>query len=205
MIQILTGTILLSLLHAIIPNHWLPVLAVAKKQNWKLRETLQITFLAGMAHVISTLFIGFLISILGYTLKEQTTHFLHIIAPLILIAMGIFFIYQHHHHHHFDLKAAKGNEPLSKRKIVALLIGAMFLSPCLEIEGFFLMAGGIGVSAVIQISTIYTLLTVGGMLIWVTWAYKGLSIKNWHSIEHNAGIITGLVLVATGVLSFFLH
>lgn len=205
MIQILTGTIVLSLLHAVIPNHWLPVLAIAKKQNWTLTETLQVTFLAGMAHVVSTLFIGFIISIFGYTLAEQTAHFLHIVAPIILIGMGIFFIYQHHHHHHFDLKEAKGNEPLSKRKIVALLTGAMFLSPCLEIEGFFLIAGGLGVFAVILISVIYLLITVGGMLLWVGWAYKGLNIKNWHRLEHNAGIITGLVLVATGVLSFFLH
>ena len=42
MIQILTGSILISVLHAIIPNHWLPVLAIGRKEGWSLAETSRI-------------------------------------------------------------------------------------------------------------------------------------------------------------------
>jgi hypothetical protein len=37
MLELLTGTLLLSLLHAAIPNHWAPVLAVARAERWPLR------------------------------------------------------------------------------------------------------------------------------------------------------------------------
>ena len=33
MFSIITGSIILSLLHATIPNHWLPVIAIGRKEN----------------------------------------------------------------------------------------------------------------------------------------------------------------------------
>jgi len=43
------------------------------------------------------------------------------------------------------------------------------------------------------------------MVVWVRMTYRGLLKLNWHAIEHNAGIITGITLILTGVLSYFLH
>ncbi|WP_262712891.1 hypothetical protein [Hymenobacter radiodurans] len=34
MFELLTGAFVLSLLHAAIPNHWAPVLAVARAEGW---------------------------------------------------------------------------------------------------------------------------------------------------------------------------
>jgi hypothetical protein len=43
------------------------------------------------------------------------------------------------------------------------------------------------------------------MVLLVRFAYLGILKLNWHSLEHNAGIITGITLVATGILAFFIH
>jgi hypothetical protein len=43
------------------------------------------------------------------------------------------------------------------------------------------------------------------MLLWVRWAYRGIQKLDWHALEHKAGIITGLTLIATGVLAYFIH
>jgi hypothetical protein len=43
------------------------------------------------------------------------------------------------------------------------------------------------------------------MVTLVRFAYKGILKLNWHTLEHNAGIITGATLVATGILAFFIH
>ena len=58
MYSLIIGSLLISLLHAVIPNHWLPILAIGKKEGWSLAETSRITFIAGMAHVVSTVIIG---------------------------------------------------------------------------------------------------------------------------------------------------
>ena len=39
MTSIIIGSFLISLLHAVIPNHWLPVLAIGRKEGWDLKET----------------------------------------------------------------------------------------------------------------------------------------------------------------------
>ena len=203
MVSIITGSVIISLLHALIPNHWLPVLAIGKKEGWSLAQTSRITLIAGLSHVISTLVVGLLLGLIGGELAEYLDHFTHVIAPSILILLGLYFIRQHYRHQHFHL----GKEKLEKKTkgaIVRALVIAMFLSPCMEIEAYFLLAGAMGWYMVIFIAAMYSVITIVGMLIWVRVVYKGLVKLNWHKWEHNAGIITGLTLVSTGIISFFI-
>jgi len=203
MISILVGSFLISLLHAIIPSHWLPVIAIGRKENWDLGETEKITFIAGLAHVLSTVIIGVFFGIIGLQLSDSLKSFTHIIAPSVLVLIGFYFIRQHYVHHHFHLQNQKtAGRP--KRQIIAALVLAMFLSPCLEIEGYFLMAGAFGSWVVVLIACIYCVVSISGMMLWIRFAYKGVVRLNWHKWEHNAGLISGGVLIGTGVLSYFI-
>ena len=204
MYSIFVGSLLISLLHAVIPNHWLPVLAIGRKEGWSLAETTRITFIAGMAHVISTIVIGVLLAMIGSELTTHIEDFTKIIGPSILILIGIYFVRQHYTHHHFHLEK-KQIETKSKGAVVGALVIAMFLSPCMEIEAYFLLAGSKGWYFLVMIAGLYTIITVAGMLVWIRIAYKGLLKLNWHKWEHNAGIITGLVLIITGIISFFIN
>ena len=203
MYSIITGSLIISLLHAIIPNHWLPVLAIGKKDNWTLQEVTRVTFISGLAHALSTVAIGIILGLLGLQLATKIEYFTHFIAPGILILLGAFFIYQHHRHKHFHLhKTPKPTLP--KNKIILALVVAMFLSPCMEIEAYFLLAGAYGLWAVISIAALYLTISVSGMVLWVRLAYKGILKLNWHTLEHKSGIITGWTLVVTGIITFFI-
>lgn len=204
MTSILIGSLLISLLHAVIPNHWLPVLAIGRKHGWSLGETTRITFIAGMAHVISTVIIGILLGLIGSGLTAHIEDFTRIIAPSILILLGFYFIRQHYKHHHFHLDKEQ-IEKRTKKAIVRALVLAMFLSPCMEIEAYFLLAGAKGWYILLAIAAMYSIISIAGMLIWVRIVYKGMLKLNWHKWEHNAGIITGLVLIVTGIISFFIN
>ncbi|MFC0773470.1 hypothetical protein [Terrimonas alba] len=204
MASILVGSFLISLLHAIIPSHWLPVLAIGKKENWDLSETEKVTFIAGLAHVLSTVIIGIFLGVIGIELSSTIEDFTRIIAPSIIILIGFYFIRQHYVHHHFHLQKQKvAGKP--KRKIITGLVLAMFLSPCLEIEAYFLLAGTKGWWILVAIALLYSVVSISGMLLWIRFAYKGLLKLNWHKWEHNAGLISGGVLIATGILSFFIY
>lgn len=204
MISILTGSLIISLLHAVIPNHWLPVVAIARKEGWSLSETLKITSVSGFSHVISTVIIGILLGIVGNELADHLENFAHIIAPALLILLGLYFIRQHYRHHHFHLNK-KEIEKKTKKSIITALVIAMLFSPCMEIEAYFLLAGAKGWYVMAIIAIMYSVITITGMLIWVRIVYKGLLKLNWHRWEHNAGIITGLTLILTGVVSFFIR
>lgn len=203
MYSIFIGSLLLSLLHAVIPNHWLPVLAIGKKDNWTLQEITKVTFISGLAHALSTIVIGIILGLLGLQLAGKIEYFTHFIAPVVLILLGIFFIYQHHRHKHFHLHNAP-KPSLPKNKIILALVVAMFLSPCMEIEAYFLLAGSYGLWAVLSIAALYLVISVSGMVLWVRLAYKGILKLNWHTLEHKSGIITGWILVITGIISFFI-
>lgn len=203
MYSIITGSLIISLLHAVIPNHWLPVIAIGRKEQWSTAEVMKVTLTCALAHGLSTIIIGVLLGFLGAKLNDSVIYFTSIIAPLILISIGLLFIYRHHRHKHFhiddEIKKKK-----SKTAIITALVTAMFFSPCMEIEAYFLLAGTQASWLVWFIALMYLLITTIGMLLLVKFAYKGLLKLNWHSLEHNAGIITGLTLVATGIISFFI-
>jgi nickel/cobalt exporter len=203
MIALISGSLVLSILHGFIPNHWLPVLAIGKKEKWGLPETTRVTVIAGLSHAASTVLIGALLAFIGARLATVVENFTAFIAPGLLVTLGIFYIYQHMRHRHFHLHGHP--EQVSKNKIVFSLASAMFLSPCFEIEAYFLVAGTEGLWLVALLAVLYTVVTVTGMVIWVRLAYHGLLKMNWHSLEHNAGIITGVTLVLSGILTFFLH
>ena len=204
MFNVIIGSLIISLLHAVIPNHWLPVLAIGRKENWDLKETERVTFISGLAHVLSTVIIGILLGLIGLELSESINHFTHIIAPSILILMGLYFVRQHYVHHHFHLENQKvAGKP--KSKIISALVIAMFLSPCMEIEAYFLLAGTKGWWLMGLIALMYSVITITGMLIWIRFAYRGLLKFNWHRWEHNAGLISGGVLILTGIVSFFIY
>ena len=203
MIALLVGSIVLSLLHAVIPNHWLPILAIAKKERWKDNETLQVTFLAAMAHVVSTVAIGVVLAWLGLELSHRIEAFTHWIAPLILVLIGLFFIWQHYRHKHFHIHAKELEGMKPKSQLVWSLALMMFLSPCMEVEAYFLAAGEIGWWVVGLIALVYAVVTVSGMVLWMRIALRGLKNVDWHRIEHNAGLIMGGILIATGVFLYF--
>lgn len=203
MIALIGGSLVLSILHGMIPNHWLPVLAIGKKEKWDLSETTRVTVIAGLSHATSTVLIGALLAFIGARLASVVESFTAFIAPGLLVMLGLFYIYQHMRHHHFHLHGHP--EQVSKNKIVFSLASAMFLSPCFEIEAYFLVAGAEGLWLVALLALLYTVVTVSGMVIWVRLAHNGLLKMNWHSLEHNAGIITGITLMLSGILTFFLH
>jgi putative Mn2+ efflux pump MntP len=204
MFSIITGSIILSLLHATIPNHWLPVIAIGRKEKWSVNEVTEITFISAVAHGLSTVIIGFFLGFLGAHLAYKIEYFTHFIAPAILILLGVFFIYRHHNHKHFHLNDVIKKKQSKKRIILALVL-AMFLSPCMEIEAYFLLAGTQAKWLIWFIAALYLIITTLGMVTLVRLAYLGILKLNWHSLEHNAGIITGITLIATGILAFFIH
>lgn len=204
MFGIITGSLIISLLHAVIPNHWLPVIAIGKKENWSIEDVTRVTLVSAIAHALSTILIGVILSVLGSELKVHVDEFTHLIAPCILVALGLIFIYRHHRHKHFKIgNGVKKNA--SKSKIITALVVAMFFSPCLEIEAYFLLAGAESKWLVWLIAAMYFAITTTGMVILVRFAYSGLLKVNSHSLEHNAGIITGLTLLATGIITYFIN
>ncbi|MEZ4918386.1 MAG: hypothetical protein R2792_04705 [Saprospiraceae bacterium] len=197
---LLIAGVLLSVFHALIPSHWLPIVAIGQKESWPSSKILGVTFLAGLAHVLSTLLLGLGLAALGMQMSSGFDWFTHLAAPTVLIVLGVFYIYRHYYHHHFHL-----TKPVSERGILISLTLAMFLSPCLEIEGYFLAAASYGWGVILTLALAYSIISILGMVLWVRLAIRGLKRLDWHAWEHNAGLITGLVLIFSGLILFVIE
>jgi putative Mn2+ efflux pump MntP len=212
LIQIFLGSLLLSVVHATIPSHWLPLIAIGKSEKWSDRETISVTAITAISHTISTVIIGILVGMLGYKLSESYHYITHYIAPVILVLLGfIYFILEYRHskiktaHQHHHINVDKIVKRKSKRSIVLTLSIAMFFSPCLEIEIYYFTASRLGWSGITMVSLVYFFITVLGMVLLVYYGAKGVKKLRWHFLEHHDKLISGVVLVLVGLLAFFVE
>ncbi len=67
---ILLGSFALSVVHAAIPNHWLPLVLLGKTEQWSNRQLAAFSAVTGLAHTLSTVFIGILVGALGVQLSR---------------------------------------------------------------------------------------------------------------------------------------
>ena len=203
-LELLTSVLVISILHAILPNHWLPVVALARQLGWSGSKTALITSIAAVAHSLSTVLIGMLAAYGGMALGGVVPYFKYI-AAAILIALGIIFIWRHQHHKHFHLRDMHLEQQTGMAGVIGALLLAMFLSPCLEVGALFLVAGASGWGMTLFVATVYTLTSAIGMTLFVWMAFHGLKKMNWHRLEHNSGLVSGSILIITGIIFIFSH
>jgi hypothetical protein len=205
--ELILGATLLSLAHAVIPNHWLPIVAIAHTENWSLNRTRLAALVSGGAHILSTIIIGIFVGILGMVIMDKMETVGKLVAPAVLLGLGAYNIVEYlrckgmHTHHHKEFKLDKN----SKRFFMILLpitIG-MFFSPCIELEAYYLQAASLGWKGVITVSLVYFVVTLCGIMLLVDFGLRGVESVKWQFLEHREQLITGSVLVIIG-LSFIL-
>ena len=214
-LQIVLGTLALSLIHALIPGHWLPLVTVGKAEGWSRQETLWITALTGSAHTVSTLLIGVAVGLLGYQFADYYDIVTHLVAPAVLIGLGLVYLGKALRQHfsqtrcqdkHAPIAAVAGRSDRSKWVIIVTLATAMLFSPCIEIGAFYLSAGALGWLGIALVSGVYPAVTVLGMVLVVNWSWQraksfSAAITTWNLSGH---ALTGLILIVLGFLTFFI-
>jgi nickel/cobalt transporter (NicO) family protein len=213
MLQIIIGSLILSFTHALIPNHWFPLVAVSRTEKWSRAESLKVTAITGGMHTVSTIAIGVLIGFIGFKLSSTIEMITSIVAPLLLIILGIIFIIMyivkphHSHGHHNELDVLKKSNKKSKFAIIATLGTLMFFSPCIEIEAYYFTVGQYGWTGILTLSFVYLFVTVVELVILVDFGRKSLEKLNTklHFIDHYERIIMGSVLIVLGLFIHFVN
>ena len=219
------GALLLSILHAAIPNHWLPFVILQREQGWSRARLLYVTGVAGFAHVTSTVLIGIVVGLAGTGLSAAFGTFFDWVGPAILVGLGLWLVCRrgghHHDHSHHNEHARRdtadchvpnedrenhshseghGGHGTRPENVVTLggLVVMMFFSPCLELEAYYLPAGRwLGILAV---SAIFLVVTVTLMLFLVCIASAGVRRLHWDWLERRESLVNGSVLIVVGVV-----
>ncbi len=219
-LALLLGALSIAALHALIPSHWLAFALVGRAQHWTARRTLIVTALAGTGHVLLTIALGMILAVLGKGLLRAIPPAAeHAATTVLLIALGLYFAVggirhkgscHHHGHAHGEdgvcappergLRGKLGEGPT----VMGALVLGMTLSPCLDLLSVYVAASAAPWPVLIAISVIMASTTIGLMLLLVWLTLHGLEHVKLDWLERNEGLGLGVILIALGVLLFFL-
>ena len=200
MLQLILFSIILSLVHALIPHHWLSLALLSRSEKWTKKQTFQISFVVSFAHSISTIILGVLIGLIGMEAAHRMGEFTSWFAPLLLILFGIIYFSLGQEHHHSGKTKFKTH---SFEKIMLTMAVTLFFSPCLEVETLYFTAGTFGWEGIFFVSLIYLVITVCGITILTLSGKKTIEKLNFHFLEHNEKKIAGMILILLGIMTYF--
>jgi ABC-type nickel/cobalt efflux system permease component RcnA len=110
-----------GVLHTMVPDHWVPIALIARQRGWSKSETARAALQAGIGHVLSTLFIAFIVWLAGAAFAQRFGHIVDMVSSLALIAFGSWFAISawrdlrkhggHGHSHSHDFPHLHGSEP----------------------------------------------------------------------------------------------
>ena len=75
---VLVAAFLVAFLHAILPDHWMPIALLARTQHWNLRKALRVAAWAGFGHIACSLVLGVVLIALGFGLEQTFSAFSHV-------------------------------------------------------------------------------------------------------------------------------
>lgn len=82
-----------GILHTLVPDHWAPIVVIARQRGWSVPRTARAAALAGLGHVTSTLILGALLWVAGAALAARYAHLVSLVAAIALIAFGLWIAY----------------------------------------------------------------------------------------------------------------
>ncbi|MCD6452407.1 MAG: hypothetical protein J7L64_08630 [Acidobacteria bacterium] len=201
---LIVSTISIALLHTLAPDHWVPFVMIGKAQDWSIRRLLGITFLGGAAHVLSSVVLGAVGIALGLSLTRLTAieSCRGEVAGLLIIGFGIAYaIYglKHISHGHIHHLAERHNITTTWTLIAIFLLG-----PCEPLIPLMFLGINFGWHAVFVVSLLFSISTVGMMLLETWLAFSGIRLlkaERWAKYTH---FLAGLTIAATGAVVMLL-
>ena len=210
LLNIFLGSLALSVVDFLIPNHWMPIVVMARSERWDQGRSLRIAALAGFSHTASSIIIGVAVGALGLKLTEVSKTAMELVAPVIFLIFGIMYILagirdniRDHKHRHIHLEEATKKKT---RAAVTAIVIAMFFSPCMEIDTYFFNASLAGWQGILIVLVTYLLVTVAGIILMVRLGLKGVEAVKLQFLEQYEKHIMGFILILMALTFYvFLH
>jgi nickel/cobalt exporter len=209
---ILTG-LFISVLHSMIPTHWLPFVMASRTQKWTWSKTLSIILIAGFGHVIMTTLLGAALFSLGMGVHKAIHSYFIIIACSSIGAFGVYQIYKFrigkkhshcdhtHEHHHTDELKKKSSDGWAILSLLSLLT----FSPCESFLPVYISAVGYGWQGFIVLSITLAVGTLVTMVSFTWISAKTLARFKMDWLEDNELLITGCGLIALAIILYLIE
>ncbi len=195
--------LLITVLHTIVPDHWLPFVVVGQARRWPLARTLRLTFLSSSIHVGLTILLGLGLALVSLEILGRIEGIRQFISGAIMVALGLVFVSLQLRHKGCDCGPAA-----TEGATQASLFSLVAFAPCYPILPLFLTVQALGWGLALGLASLFAAVTVGMMAALVMAASKGLlkarETGAWASLERYEGFILGGTLVALGAVALWI-
>ncbi len=221
----------IAFIHAISgPDHYLPFIAMSRARAWSLQKTILVTVSCGVGHVLSSVVLGFVGVLFGigiFKLEEVETT-IGDLAGWLLVGFGVAYSawgvwlairnkpHSHRHNHPDEASNAHtlshpGNdqpphdEESSWGSLTPwVLFTIFFFGPCETLIPFLMYPAAEGsLMDVVMICLVFGSVTILTMTTVVVAAFLGLGKIKWRPLERYGHFISGLIILACGVVVKF--
>lgn len=209
---------------AIGPDHYLPFIMMGRARQWSSAKTAWITFLCGLGHVLSSVILGFIGVLVGIQVMklESLETFRGSVAAWLLIGFGFaYFVYgirrailyrpHTHMHSHGDFGEhkhehthASGHVHVHDKKKTSMTPWILFtifvFGPCEPLIPLLMYpAAENGILGTILVASIFSVVTIGTMLVIVMFSSWGVSIIKLGKMERYTHAIAGGTICLSGL------
>ncbi len=191
---------LAALVHAALPTHWLPFVAVGRAQGWRTATVASVAALAALAHIGSTALVGSALTAVGAAIPV-VTRLMPYAAAAVLLAFGLWYLTRAWRR---PPALASGAQAAAQPRVADSaaawgLIGLLALSPGEALLPVYVGAGVHGWGVVALLTLAFAAGTVAGMVAFTSLAMAGVERFRLQRLARYEGAILGLALIALAV------
>jgi len=219
-----------AVIHALIPDHWLPFVLMARAQRWSEKRTAALTGLAGLLHVLMSILVGGLVILMGATsargIAQRTHRSLEFLAGGFLVLFGLSYgLWAHVRERRIHARTAPGGEDgpgppggtlhdhghlhghghlLERwfREAVSgeTLVVIIGISPCALLVPILFAASAEGAGALIAATLGFAASTIVTMVGVTHIAIRGIRRFDLPFLTHFGDLLSGMLIAAIGFL-----
>ena len=223
----------IAFVHTILgPDHYLPFIVMSRARRWSIAKTSWVTVLSGSAHVISSILLGAVGIGVGIGLNRieplesvrgDLAAWLFVLFGLGYMLWGIWRItgnrqhrhkhrhadgtlHEHEHIHDNEHSHQPGHDHTHRNNITPwILFTIFFLGPCEPLIPILMYpAAQASTWGIVQVSIVFSLVTILTMLAIVLLASSGLNFVRLGKLEKYTHVIAGATILLSGIAILFL-
>jgi len=182
----------MAIVHAMVPDHWLPFVIIGKERNWQRSKVLLMTFFSMLLHTIISVGFGLIAYLAGLKAAKVLGEYMEIIGSILLIIFGTI----------YGLKSHLHREKIDKdetRSVIMLVIIVGF-SPCILLIPVFFISAPFGLEIAILAIASYSIPTILTALMMSFIGYTGIQYIIRGKLEKNSELLSGMIIAALGVI-----
>jgi hypothetical protein len=192
-------------LHSLAPDHWVPFAALARAQRWSATRTARITILCGFGHVTASALFGVVAIVAGLELVAVFGRRLESLGGLLLVGFGLAYalwglkraagerLHGHPHRHYDHVHDLSRATPWT----LFLLASA---DPCVAVMPLMVAAAPLGAGAVITVTILYEIATIGTMAALVLLAWRGAAAFRAQWVDRYGDAAAGGLIAVLGIV-----